>query len=244
MNRTLIPICFSSILVSIMLAACSQAADFSEDYLSDLPSNSSRVTMSRAENEAKPLQSEKQGQLGMLSDAEQKQPQFSPRPNASMLPRSVLPCLPESINEVSLAASTKYKGSTYYLIDLTIFRDERNTDVSFNRILVSQSGDQCKLLTPSGQYSLLITASFTSFVSEPIANQLALDRWKRHQNQLGSRQALQHEINEGTQPGAYMIELNPEDTWALRQLGITIPEEALERLREREAEDTSSNLSR
>ncbi|OWY64103.1 hypothetical protein B7486_49180 [cyanobacterium TDX16] len=98
----------------------------------------------------------------------------------------------------------------------------------------------CKLLTPPEKSNLLITASLREFVSEPVANQLALDKWQRQQKALGGKKALQQEINLGTQPGPDAIELNPEDVWALDKLGIHIPEAALERLRTRESERPSN----
>ena len=242
MNKALIHICCSFIFVNLIVTSCSQAAEITQQY--STPSrNKSSAIMQGYLDEAKLSSLEKERELEKLAGTLQKQAQSSPQTNILTIPQFVTPCLPENIKESSLRASTEYKGTAYYLVDLTVSRDDRTFGVNFDRILVSLTENECKLLTPPEKSDLLITASLAEFVPEAVANQLAFDRWKRRQKKLGNQEALQQDINEGTQPGPEMIELNPEDVWALKQLGITIPNEALDRLRSREA-DNSQGLRR
>ena len=238
MNKALVPICCSFILVSFTLASCSQATEIPQQYSPSSRDKNSAITQGYL-YEANFASVEKGRELERLAGTLKKQAQT----NVSTISQLITPCLPETLKESSLRASTEYKGTAYYLIDITVSRNDRTFGVNFDRILVSLTENECKLLTPPEKSDLLITASLAEFVPEAVANQLAFDRWKRRQKKLGSQEALQQDINEGTQPGPEMIELNPEDVWALKQLGITIPNEALDRLRSREA-DNSQGLRR
>lgn len=229
MHKIVIPICFSLILTTT-LAACSQATEISPQRL--LSNEASFVddvstTMDRSN-------------LETSSPKYHKEAQYNSAIYNSSIPKIVMLCLPKNSKEISLAALTQYEEITYYLLDLTVARDDRSFGTSFDRIIVTADSSNCKLLTPPEKSNLLITASLREFVSEPVANQLALDKWQRQQKALGGKTALQQEINLGTQPGPDAIELNPEDVWALDKLGIHIPEAALERLRTRESERQSN----
>lgn len=127
-------------------------------------------------------------------------------------------------------------------MNLIVPRDDRASGVSYDLALVSLAGNECALLTPKERANELFTVSLTKFVPETLANQLTLDSWKREQQRLGSKKALQQFVSEGLQLGPDMIELRPEDIWALNQLGISITEEAIERMRAREV-DNSNHLS-
>lgn len=229
MHKLVVPICFSLILTTT-LAACSQATEISSQR--SLPNEASSVN-----DVSTPMV---RSNLEIFSPKSQKEAQSKLAIDTSVIPKIVMLCLPKNVKEISLTALTKYEGISYYLLDLTVARDDRSFGTSFDRIIVTADSRNCKLLTPPEKSNLLITVSLREFVSEPVANQLALDKWQRQQKALGGKKALQQEINLGTQPGPDAIELNSEDVWALNKLGIHIPEVALERLRTRESERQSN----
>lgn len=222
MKKTLLPFLCSFVLISIAFAACSQAAESPPtDIASSL--NQDAAIMQEHSNQLEPLG----------ADTLQIQAQGSSKLDSS-IPKSIFSCLPKDIKELALAASTRYEGKSYYLMNYIVAREDRATGASNETALVSLVENHCQLITPKENASEIFTVSLAKFVSEPLAKQLALDSWKREQKRLGSKKALQQYINEGVQLGPDTIELHPEDVWALERLGIVIPKQALERLFRRE----------
>ncbi len=230
----MVPICCSFIFTNVVFTACSQAADISLQYSS---SEKGTEILSGYPNKTKSPLPGKQTEFESVSETYRKQAQSTNTTGTSVVPEPVLSCLPKDIKELALAAFITYEGKSYYLMNLIVSRNDRASGVSYDIALVSLAGTECTLLTPKERANELFTVSLTKFVPETLANQLTLDSWKREQQRLGSKKALQQFVNEGLQLGPDMIELRPEDVWALNKLEISIPEEAIERMRAREEDD-------
>lgn len=61
------------------------------------------------------------------------------------------------------------------------------------------------------------------YVPMPIATELALQKWTREIHWAGGKESLQQQLIEDSQHGGLEILLAPEDIWAFKKLGITLP---------------------
>jgi len=131
------------------------------------------------------------------------------------LPAAVRNCTLEPtlpvIVRVEQIASTRFQGRDYYL--LAVYDSENQ---AFDWV-VSIANGQCReelLNTPGDVISL------TRLVGQDVARQLALGRYRRDLQRNG-REKIQQRINRAAAaPNGLFY---PEDVWALRQLGFSIP---------------------
>lgn len=131
------------------------------------------------------------------------------------IPDVVKACLPTktrpAIMRSELVAQTRSQGKTYYL--LSAFPASGNGI----DLVISARGNQCtqEFFNAPGD-----TVSLTSVVGQEVARKLAFGRYQHEIEQLGRRE-LQQQINQAAKASNGVF--YPEDIWALRQLGFSIP---------------------
>jgi len=133
----------------------------------------------------------------------------------SQIPDVVKDCLPTktrpAIARSELIAQASFKDKIYYLLS-AIPASGNGID-----LVISVKGDRCTqefFNAPGDQVSL------TSVVGQEAARKLALGRYQREIKQFG-RPKLQQQINQAAiAPNGVFY---PEDIWALKQLGFSIP---------------------
>jgi hypothetical protein len=139
---------------------------------------------------------------------------FTPAQNSN-LPNSLKPCLPTQtrlpIERVEAIAQTKTHQKVYYLL-AAYPASGYGIDLV---ISVKQGRCQQEFFNPAGE-----VRSLTSTLEPDVARQLALGRYKRELQMLG-RAKLQEHINQAAASSNGVF--YPEDIWALRQLGFSIP---------------------
>ncbi|WP_139253651.1 hypothetical protein [Hydrococcus rivularis] len=150
------------------------------------------------------------------------------------IPSSIDPCLPKSQKNKSplLRGAVEYRGKQYYVVELLYkttppFVDYEGDYYQGGRFFIQLDELGCLSLNTTDDATDLLFASMTQVVPEPVAQQLALQWWRKRLEELGSPEKLKQDILDGLKPGAYTLYLFAEDVWALKQLGITIPESAL-----------------
>ncbi|MBE9011156.1 hypothetical protein IQ250_13150 [Pseudanabaenaceae cyanobacterium LEGE 13415] len=130
------------------------------------------------------------------------------------IPDVIKNCLPTQTRPVlvrsELIAQTRSQGKTYYLLSAV--------PASGNGIdlVISTHGNRCtqEFFNASGD-----TVSLTSVVGQEVSRKLAFGRYQHEIEQLGRRQ-LQQGINQAAASNGVLY---PEDIWALKQLGFSIP---------------------
>lgn len=154
---------------------------------------------------------------------------------------SIYPCLPDAKEGLSKSQMNKppllrgvveYKRKQYYVVEMLYqttppFVDYEEDYYQGGRFFVQLDELGCLPLNTTDNATDLLLASMTQVVPEPVAQQLALQWWQKRLQELGSLQKLKQDLLDGLKPGPYTLYLFAEDIWALEQLGITIPESAL-----------------
>ncbi len=127
-------------------------------------------------------------------------------------------------------SAVQHKGKKYYLVfsyyeAISPFVDEPPEIPYFQggRFVVRLDDIGCLTLN---EPEAPMSRSLTHYVSEEIARGIALGRWKRalaleHNNDLDS---FRNELLKYLKPGPWQTFLYKEDDWALKQLGVTVPE--------------------
>lgn len=130
------------------------------------------------------------------------------------IPDVVRNCLPTqtrpSIVRSELIAQTRSKSKTYYLLSAL--------PASGNGIdlIISTNGNRCtqEFFNASGD-----TVSLTSVVGQEVARKLAFGRYQYEIKRFG-RPQLQQQVNQAASSNGVFY---PEEVWALKQLGFSIP---------------------
>lgn len=158
------------------------------------------------------------------------------------IPRAIYPCLPGARAGLPeprmgrspfLRGAVNYEGKQYYVVEMlykTIppFEDYEEDFYQGGRFFVLLEQVGCLALNTTDNATDLLFQSLTEVVPEPVAQQMALQWWqKRLQEFGGSTEKLREDILDGLKPGPDTLYLFEEDVWALNQLGIIIPESAL-----------------
>lgn len=131
------------------------------------------------------------------------------------IPDVVKPCLPTqtrpSIVRSELVAQASSKGKTYYLLSAV------PTSGNGIDLIISVNRDRCtqEFFNAPGD-----AVSLTSVVGQEVARKLAFGRYQREVEKFG-RQKLQQQINQAAKAANGLF--YPEDIWALKQLGFSIP---------------------
>lgn len=128
---------------------------------------------------------------------------------------TVQSCLPTQtrpqIVRTETIAQTQAQGKTFYLLAAY--------PASGNEIdlVISVAGGQCRqeFFNPTGE-----VVSLTQVLGQDIARQLALGRYQREIDR-GGKSKLQQEINRAATAANGLF--YPEEVWALRQLGLSVP---------------------
>jgi hypothetical protein len=127
-------------------------------------------------------------------------------------PNAVNSCIPSAqVARTELVAQTQMQGKTYYLFNAY----EQSEEESASPLLISVSGSNCQtaFYSPGGD-----SRPLSSVVSQPVAQQLTLQRYRPAIARLG-KEAVQTQVN-GAAAGTLWY---AEEVWALQQLGIKIP---------------------
>ncbi|MBD2060598.1 hypothetical protein H6F88_32150 [Oculatella sp. FACHB-28] len=131
------------------------------------------------------------------------------------IPSTVRTCLPTQtlppIVRSELITQTRLHGKDYYLLTAYSASGE-GID-----LVISVTGDRCgeEFFNPAGEI-----VSLTAALGQEVARQLSLGRYQHEIEQFG-RARMQQRINQAaTAPNGLFY---PEDVWALRQLGFSIP---------------------
>lgn len=137
------------------------------------------------------------------------------RAQNSPLPGVLKGCLPTQtrppIVRVEAIAQTRLNNQDYYLLSAY---PASGPGID---LVISVANRQCKqeFFNPTGD-----TGSLTQVIGQDAARQLALGRYRREVRQFGKAR-VQQQINQAAAaPNGVFY---PEDVWALRQLGFSIP---------------------
>lgn len=132
----------------------------------------------------------------------------------SKIPDVIRSCLPTqtrpAIVRSELIAQTRSQSKIYYL--LSAFPASGNGI----DLVISVNGNRCtqEFFNAPGD-----TVSLTSVVGQEVARKLALGRYQHEIKRFG-RPKLQQQVNQAAASNGVFY---PEDVWALRQLGFSVP---------------------
>lgn len=152
------------------------------------------------------------------------------------IPEEILPCLPMNRKKPErdpiIEGAAKYQGKNYYVIHLLYetgspFEDDLEPYYKGGRFAVTLDEIGCLNLNTVEQSTEVFFSSLSEIVPIPVAQQIALEKWKFELNRLKDKEKLKTYILEGIQPGPWRIYLFEEDLWALRQLGLNLPDSVL-----------------
>lgn len=130
------------------------------------------------------------------------------------IPDAIKACLPTrtrpAIVRSELITQTRSQDKTYYLLS-ALPASSNGID-----LVISANGNRCaqEFFNAPGD-----TVSLTSVVGQEIARKLAFGRYQHEIEQLGRRK-LQQQIKQAAASNGVFY---PEDIWALKQLGFSIP---------------------
>jgi hypothetical protein len=131
------------------------------------------------------------------------------------IPDVVKLCLPiqtrPAIVRSELIAQTRSQSKTYYLLSaIPASGNSIDLVISVNRNRCTQ-----EFFNAPGD-----TVSLTSVVGQEVARKLAFERYQQEVEKFG-RQKLQQQINQAAKAANGVF--YPEEVWALKQLGFSIP---------------------
>lgn len=137
------------------------------------------------------------------------------------IPKAIYPCIAGFAKQVNLLASTSKNDHTYYLLLQQIPGSGSYKEFDlWKKSLIVTDKLGCLPYTPAEG---IVQESLTQYVPKDVANQLALQNWKDQISKLGGKE----KVVELLAPGEDTLLLNVEDVWALKQLGVKIPERHL-----------------
>ncbi|MEO1396221.1 MAG: hypothetical protein AAFV90_25260 [Cyanobacteria bacterium J06634_5] len=135
------------------------------------------------------------------------------------LPVEILSCLPSQAVKTDLSGEVKDKNNNYYLVGTSL--PNQNSEESKYREMLIQVNRQgtCLSLLPDKEYVL------SRYITVRLARQLALQNYQKTIHQMGQG-AFQAELSRqlNNYPDSMKAQLPKEYIWALKQLGIELPQ--------------------
>jgi|GEM_PF-1595620 len=143
--------------------------------------------------------------------------------------KSIQLCLPKAPEDAAspyqfaLLGSQKIGDQTFHLL---LVKDPADPNDYPWETLIVTAGINCKNLIPVRSD----VQTLTRFVPQPVAQQLALARYNELQKTPAGERLIQRQLKAITVPVGSPTDVDmdelliaPEDAWALRQLGISVP---------------------
>ncbi|MEL4897405.1 hypothetical protein [Crocosphaera sp. Alani8] len=152
------------------------------------------------------------------------------------IPKEILPCLPmdrkEPDREPIIEGAIRYQGNDYYVIRMLYetnspFENDPEPYYRGGRFAVTVDEIGCLNLNTIDQSTELIFSSLLNVLPKVVAQQMALEKWQSELERLGGKEQLKAYILEGIQPGPWQTYLFQEDLYALRRLGLDLPDSVL-----------------
>jgi hypothetical protein len=138
-------------------------------------------------------------------------------------PKEIVSCLPHTIVETRTLGPVAAEGSEYYLVRGK-FALRKDAPLLWGHFLVGTDKSGCALLNAPADASTLLQRGLSLYVSEGVARKIALARWKEELRHYPDRAAFEREVRAGLVEGPDRTILAPEDVWALKELGIDLPD--------------------
>lgn len=169
-----------------------------------------------------------------LNTNTQIQAQVTPLEKA--IPEEILPCLPmdrkDPNREPVIEGAVRYHGKDYYVIHLLYetgspFEDDKEPYYKGGRFALILDEIGCLNLNTLEQSTELGFSSLSNIVPMPVAQEMALEKWKETLEEKGTLEKLKKYILDNIQPGPWQMYLFEEDLWALQQLGLDLPNSVL-----------------
>lgn len=157
-------------------------------------------------------------------------------PLEKKIPEQILPCLPmdrkEPGSEGIIEGAVRYKGRDYYVMYLlhetgSTFEDDKEPLYQWGRFGVMLDAMGCLNLNTIEKSTELGFSSLSDIVPVPVAQEMALEKWKETLGDKGTLEKLKKYILESIKPGPWQMYIFEEDLWALRQLGLDLPDSIL-----------------
>lgn len=127
----------------------------------------------------------------------------------------------EQITKISLLGQTMdTQQQTYLSLAVHTIKESSlgQANKYFESLVKIDVLGKCTSLHPEEEYGPL-----SRYVSMPIATELALQEWNGKIHLAGGKDSLQQELIEDSQHGGMEILLAPEDIWAFKKLGLSLP---------------------
>lgn len=139
------------------------------------------------------------------------------------IPKKLYPCLPKKVEKLRLLASNTTSRTSYYLVAIHLAPQPQILNEppppTYEQILVKLESLGCLVVVPKEK---LGSVSLTQYIPELVARSLSLQRYRKAMAEVGGKEKFQQIWDKGDEEAGNVRYLFPEDSWALKQLGISI----------------------
>lgn len=140
------------------------------------------------------------------------------------IPEKLYPCLPRQAQKLELRAHINENEIDYYLVGIQQLQQSDDDDTpAYQETVVELDDIGCSIIVPREKSHAV---SLTRYIPEEVAHQLKLQRFQQAIKQTGGKEKFQQLLLEDEKQSESTSYFFPEDAWALKKLGIRLPNNA------------------